>query len=276
MTKDLVREYNKSFAEREWDRLTWPEGVIEFAVTTHALGQHLPPTGRILDIGGGAGRYSIWLAERGYQVTLADLSPDLLSIARQKIAEAGVESRIESIDICDASDLSRYPARSFDAVLCMGPFYHLTEQTERDHAAAEILRVLKPGGTAFIAVMPVYSFLRRTIGLSDERIHLTQPEFTTRLLDEGVFLNSVPERFNAGYGFRPQDVVPYFESCGLATITLLADTSFAAPLANPLAQMAETDRVAYDAAMKIIIETSDDPSVFGASVHLLYIGQKQP
>src|SRR5687767_1008780 len=124
MTKDLVRQYYASFGEQEWQRLTRPEGVIEFAVTTVALQRYLPPRGRVLDLGGATGRYTIWLAQHGYRVVLADLSPELLAIARTKIAEAGVGVQVEDVVECDACDLARFETAAFDAVLCLGPFYH--------------------------------------------------------------------------------------------------------------------------------------------------------
>ncbi len=274
MRKDSVRNYYAALDESEWQRLTRPEGVIEFEVTTHALKKHLPAGGRILDIGGGPGRYSIWLAQRDYTVVLADLSPNLLDIARAKIAEAGVQSQVEEVVVCDACDLSRFAAESFDVVLCLGPFYHLVDPVDRERAATELVRVLKPRGMAFIAFMPLYTFLRRTLALKDERQHLAQPDFVARLMNEGVFLNDVPDRFNAGYGVRPQEVAPFLERHGLKTIELLADTGFAAPHAQHLAELAESDPQAYVGAMDIIISTANDPSILGASIHLLYVGQK--
>jgi S-adenosylmethionine-dependent methyltransferase len=81
--KDAVRAYYATFGEREWQRLTNPDdGAIEFALTQRLLATYLPPFGRILDLGRGPGRYTIWLVERSYQVVLADLSPELLAIAR--------------------------------------------------------------------------------------------------------------------------------------------------------------------------------------------------
>lgn len=275
MSKEFVRNYYAAFGENEWRRLTWPEGAIEFAVTLHALNKHLPQHGRILDVGGATGRYTIWLAQQGYQVVLADLSPNLLEIARDKITQAGVQSQIEDVLVCDACDLSRFSDNSFDAVLCLGPFYHLTALTDRERAASELVRVLKPNSIAFVAFMPIYTFLRRTLALKDERRHLTQPEFVARLMNEGVFLNDVPNRFNVGYGVRPQEVAPFLEKHGLTTLELLADTGFAAPQAEPLAELAESDPQAYQSVMEIIISTAADPSLLGASVHLLYVGQKK-
>lgn len=274
MSKDAVLNHYSAFGENEWHRLSWPEGAIEFAVTTHALGKHLPPKGRILDIGGGPGRYSIWLAQRGHTIVLADLSPAMLDIARGKIAQAGVGSRIEDVVACDTCDLSRFADDSFDAVLCLGPFYHLPAAADRERAAAELVRVLKWGGMAFIAFMPLYTLLCRTLALKDEQHHLAQPEFVSRLMNEGVFLNDVPNRFNAGYGVRPHEVAPFLERHGLTTVALLADTGFAASQAQRLAELAESDPAAYEAAMQIILRTADDPSLLGGSIHLLYVGQK--
>ena len=161
MSEELVRNYYAAFGENEWHRLTRPEGVIEFAVTTHALNQHLPKHGRLLDIGGGPGRYSLWLAQRGYRVVLADLSPNLLDIARAKIAEAGVQSQIEDVVTGNVCNLSRF-----------------------------------------------------------------------------------------------------------------GDDSFDAPHAAQLEELAETDPQAHHQVMELIVRTANDPSLLGASIHLLYVGQK--
>ena len=274
MNQELVRNYYAAFGEKEWDRLTWPEGAIEFAITTHALNKHLPERGRVLDIGGGPGRYSIWLAQHGYRVVLADLSPNLLDIARAKISEAGVRSQVEDVLTCDVCDLARFEDASFDALLCLGPFYHLIQPADRARAVQELVRVLKPGGIAFVAFMSIYTFLRRTLALKDEHQHLTNPEFLSRLMDEGVFLNDVAGRFSAGFGVRPQDLAPFMEQYGFKTLEVLADTGFAASLGRELQELAISDPQTYEKAMALIIDTASDPSLLGASSHLLYVGVK--
>ena len=67
---------------------------------------------------------------------------------------------------------SRYNKNSFDAVLSMGPFYHLPDPADRERAADELLRVLQPGGLAFGAFLTRYSFLQRTTAIPDERRQL--------------------------------------------------------------------------------------------------------
>src|SRR4051794_23906269 len=110
--KDAVKAYYAQF--NEWDRLDRPEGVLEFAIVTETFNRHLTSPARILDIGGGPGRYAISLAEHGHTVTLADLSPNLLKVARAKIAEADLGGRVEEIVEADACDLGQFEDSSFD------------------------------------------------------------------------------------------------------------------------------------------------------------------
>ena len=128
----------------------------EFAVTLCALDEHLPPPpAHVLDCGGGPGRYSIALAQRGYTVTLFDLSPELLAMAREKVAEAGVT--LASFEQGTATNLTRFPDDTFDAVLVMGPLYHLLDESDRRQALAEAYRVVKPGGPVFAAFIARYA-----------------------------------------------------------------------------------------------------------------------
>lgn len=139
MTSDPVRAYYASLGEREWTRLENPaDGAVEFAITCHALATHLSPASRILDIGGGPGRYTIWLAQRGHHVVLADLSAELLSLARIKTEQAGVGEMVEEIVEADACDLSHWANDSFDVLLSLGPFYHLPDAERRHRAAVEM------------------------------------------------------------------------------------------------------------------------------------------
>lgn len=275
MTKDAVRAYYASFDEREWQRLTNPDdGAVEFALTKRLLATHLPPSGRILDLGGGPGRYTIWLAERGYRVVLADISPDLLAIARTQIAAAGIGQQVEAVVEADACDLSRWPDTSFDAVLCLGPFYHLPDAADRARAAHELARVLRPGGIAAVAFMPRYALLRRTLALPDERQHLSDPDWRERLLQHGIFENDVPGRFTHGYGARPVEIEALFAQNGLAMLTLAASEGIAGGIQGEVADVLAADSSLQDIVLDIMVQTATDSSILGMASHLLYLGQR--
>jgi SAM-dependent methyltransferase len=273
--RDNVRDYYDSFGAREWERLAHKDdGAVEFAVTQRTIVRYLPASARILDIGGGPGRYSLWLAERGHRVALADLSPVLIELARNKIAASPFGPLIDDIAVIDARDLSRWADGAFDAVLALGPFYHLPEPADRDRAAAELARVLRSGGHAFVALMPRYAFLRRTLAIPDERHHLASPAFVARILTDGVFENDIPGRFTQGYGVRPAEVEPFFARHGFAMQELLAAESIVPDLQEPLAGLALSDPNSYPAVMDTLVHLAEDPSILGLASHLLYVGRK--
>jgi SAM-dependent methyltransferase len=277
MTRDAVRAYYAQLGEREWERLAHPtDGAVEYAVNCRLLAAHFPPAGRVLDLGGGPGRYTIWLAQHGYSVTLADLSPNLLAIAREQIAQAGVGDRIEAVVEVDACDLSRWADGSFAAVVCLGPFYHLPDPADRDRAARELARVLQPGGVAAVGLMPRLAFLRRTLAIADERAHLLDPAFTARLLEQGVFENDTPGRLTSGYGVVPGDVGPFFAQFGLESVVLAASEGISVGIAEALADMAAAAPELYERALNLIVQTASDPSILGMAIHLLYIGRRSP
>ncbi len=96
----------------------------------------LPP-GRALDIAGGAGRHSIWLAQRGWNVTLADVSDDGVVLARQRVTQAGVSVTFRRESAAETVAWARDGNR-FDLVLV---FLFLL----REHFA-ELPDLLAPGG----------------------------------------------------------------------------------------------------------------------------------
>jgi ubiquinone/menaquinone biosynthesis C-methylase UbiE len=271
VTED-VRAYYAGFGQREWDRLEhMPDGRIEFAVTCDALARYLPPGVRVLDLGGGPGRYTIWLAQRGHRVTLADLSPDMLAIARQRIREAGVESRVEAVIDADARDLSTWADGSFDAVVCLGPFYHLPNADDRDRAAAELRRVLAGDGVVFVALMPALAFLRRSLALPDERRHLRAPGFVERVLRDGVFVNDVPGRFTQGYRIKLEEVDPFFSRFDFEQVALLSTESLTVGLEAVLPELL-ADEALRQLVVELAIGHAGDPSILGLARHLLYVG----
>jgi S-adenosylmethionine-dependent methyltransferase len=275
MTHEPVKNYYDGYGEREWDRLKNPDdGFVEYAVTRKMLSKYLKPKSRILDIGGGPGRYAMWLAKHGHRVVLADLSPELLKIARTKIDEAGVSANVEEIIEADACDLSHWQDDSFDAVLSLGPFYHLVDADDREKALAELRRVLKPQGVAFVALIPRYSFLRHALEVPDLRHNLTQQEFVSRVLEQGVFINDIPGHFTNGYGVRPEEVPAFFKQRGFTTLTLLAAEGIVGDLQRVLFEMEQNNPPTYQTVLDVILKTADDPGILGMASHLLYIGKK--
>src|SRR5439155_18060159 len=115
----------------------------------------LPPApARIVDVGGAAGAYSLWLAERGYQVHLVDASPRLVDEARARSAKS--TTPIVSLSVADGRRLPQ-ENDSAAAVLVMGPLYHLPSAADRVASLREGSRVLATDGIAVVAAISRYA-----------------------------------------------------------------------------------------------------------------------
>jgi len=268
-----VRDYYERFGEREWGRLEQADdGAVEFALHTRFLARWLPPHGRVLDLGGGPGRYTVWLAERGHRVVLGDLSPTLLDLARRHIAAAGVEHAVEAVREMDATDLSALDHGSFDAVVALGPFYHLPKLADRQRAVQEAWRVLRPAGVLFAAVMPRYPRLLATVF---EQGAAAFPGIVRRLLDDGLYDDARPGRFTGGYMFRPQEVAPFFAAQGFDAVALLASQGILGLVQQQAAALRQRDPAAYAQLLDLAEETADDPAMLGLALHLFYVGRRR-
>src|SRR5947208_15563046 len=144
---DALRAYYERGMERE--RLSDGRGDLEFTRTTEIVRRRLPAAPAVVaDIGGGPGRYALWLASLGYQVEHRDLMP--LHVEQLTADAAGVPGIHTAVG--DVRDLD-LPDASVDAVLLLGPLYHLTHRAERVHALRECARVVRPGGPVFAAAI---------------------------------------------------------------------------------------------------------------------------
>ena len=269
-----VRRFYEISAQREWERLEHPtQGALEFAINKAWIQKFLPrPGSRILDIGGGPGRYSIWLAALGYRVTLADLSVDLLAIAREKAGEQDIQ--LEDVVEANAVDLSRFADSSFDAVLCLGPMYHLLEESDREAVAGEVFRVLKPVGHAFVAFLNHLSALRAAV---NQDIPFFTPytfDIVKRWHYDHVMDFPVAGIFSPAWVVHPRNVPPLMERNGFRTVELVSSQSVAGDVQAHLALFAERQPELYRWVINELVKLANDPTIIGSAWHLLYIGRK--
>lgn len=168
MTYDraLVSTFYDKYGEEEWQRLeATAHGRLTLALHLRFIKRHLLSRARVLDAGCGPGRFAVELARLGARVTLLDLSPGQLDIARAKVAEAGVAGQIESYLLADICDLSALPADAFDVTLCCGGSLNYPIGYERE-ALRELARVTKPDGTLLVGVMSLWGSIRHALGTS--------------------------------------------------------------------------------------------------------------
>ena len=126
-----------------------PDGRLEYLRTRELLGRLLPaPPASVLDVGGGSGVHAAWLAAGGYAVRLVDPVP-------RHVAAAGALPGVTAA-LGDARALAE-PDAGYDAVLLLGPLYHLLDRADRVRALAEARRVCRPGGLVAAATISRYA-----------------------------------------------------------------------------------------------------------------------
>src|SRR5207237_579114 len=145
---EILKHYE---SQNEAERLFQGRSRLEFTRSQELIRRYLPPPpASVLDVGGGPGVYACWLAREGYTVHLVDATPLHVEQAR-RASEAQPDYPVASVSLGDARKLE-WPDESVDAVLLMGPLYHLTERQDRLAALREAKRVLRSGGYLFAAV----------------------------------------------------------------------------------------------------------------------------
>ncbi len=267
-----VLAYYERNAQREHMRLERDDCGLEFELTTRILAAHVPAGARVLEIGGGSGRYARWLAARGCNVVLTDFSPALVSLARDYLAAT---PGIEAVQVADARDLSRWSAGEFDAVVALGPFYHLVAEEDRRRAVEEIARVLRPSGIACIALIPRHAIFRGLLADAASRARLHDPAFMASILDRGVFVNDQPGRFTGVYGVDPRDPASVLTSPDLVPVATHAVEGFVGDLQAEAADLQAHAPAAYAALLDALHARSTDRSFFGTANHLLLVAQRR-
>jgi ubiquinone/menaquinone biosynthesis C-methylase UbiE len=268
-TRRMVSYYGSA---EEASRLGTGWFQLEQARTRELILRHLPPApATIVDAGGGAGVYACWLATLGYKVHLLDPVPKHIEQAR---AAAGrqPEHLLASAEVGDARSLP-HPDSSVDAVLLLGPLYHLVEKEQRLACLREARRVLRPGGIVWGAGISHFASLLDSLthGFFDD------PDFSSVLerdLEDGQHRNPTanPLYFTDAYFHRPGELSREFLAAGFEVLGIVA-------IEGPGWLARDFDRLWNDPIQRerllaVVRKVEREPSILGATSHIMAIGRK--
>jgi ubiquinone/menaquinone biosynthesis C-methylase UbiE len=283
---DALEEVRGHYQEDvdEGARLTAGPGPLELARTQEIVRRHLPPAGpdsgdpdsgdpggralRILDVGGGTGVHAAWLADDGHRVHVVDVVPRHV----EQVQALATSQRAITAELGDARDL-RAGDTSVDAVLLLGPLYHLTERDDRVRALAEARRVVRPGGPIFVAAISRFASLLDGL----QRGFVFDPDFrriVERDLREGQHRNPDrrPHWFTTAYFHHPDELPREAEAAGLEVVEVLG-VEGAGWLAGPALDRWD-DPAVRETILFAARATESEPALRAASPHLLMVTRR--
>ena len=227
---------------------------IEFLTTVRYLDEILPNNSKVLDCCAGGGIYSYYLAEKGFKVTAADLSDDNVEIIK---ANKNCDL-LQGVYHLNVLDMSVFESESFDAVLCMGAFYHLKSKEERRQCIAECLRVLKKGGIFILAYINrnpcvLYQFWQQPKNIAMQ----------TELIKTGDN--------NLFYAVDFYEIEKVVEEFNLIKIKNIGVDGSAYPLQKKINSL---NKKQFNEFLNYHFSVCEEPSIIGNSMHGLLIAGK--
>ncbi|HEY3504668.1 MAG TPA: class I SAM-dependent methyltransferase [Actinocatenispora sp.] len=256
-----IGKYYREGGERT--RLLDGAGLLEGLRTRDVLARFLPAApARVLDVGGATGVYAGWLADAGYDVHLVDLMPEHVAVA------AGLPGVTAAVG--DARALAE-PAASADAVLLLGPLYHLLDRADRVAAWREAARTVRPGGPVIAAT------IGRFASLHDGFVQdfYADPRFlpiVERALATGEH-RPEGDWFTDAYFHRPEEPAAEARDAGLDVVTVVAVEGTLWQLGPRLGEIL-ADPARTELMLSMLRRIEAEPSLLGASSHLLTIATR--
>ena len=256
--KQILDDYYKN--DDEDSRLIKDKAhSIEFITTTKYIDKYLKPDSKILEIGAGTGRYSLYYAEKGYDVTAIDYVEHNIDILKSKITD---NMNIKAFQ-GDALNLSNIEDNTYDITLVLGPLYHLYNNKDLNKCISEAIRVTKKEGIIMLA------YITNDAVFIDWGIKHLVDGYNNDFDDTFKLKRSEEEIFAPIYVDEFLDIMKNYNVEKLHNITT-----------DGLAQVLE-DRInnlsdeEFDIWLKYHFSTCERKDLIGYGCHILYIGKKK-
>ena len=258
---ELEQYYNKFNEEK---RLNSRHGQVEFCTSMKYIHEYIPADRpkeeiRILDIGAGTGRYSVALAEEGYDVTAVELVKYNLGILKSK------KSTVKAMQ-GNALNLKKLEDETFDVTLLFGPMYHLFSYEDKLKALGEAKRVTKTGGIILVAYcmneygVIMYAFKERHIMECIEENRLTED------------FHTISEKQNLYDYVRIEDIEKLAAAAGLHRLKIISPDGPANYIRPFLNQLSEEE---FEWFVQYHMATCERQDLIGAGAHTVDILRKE-
>jgi ubiquinone/menaquinone biosynthesis C-methylase UbiE len=270
LPSEVLRFYNQG---QEVERLQKGIGPLEMARTQELILRYMPaPPAVVLDVGGGPGVYSAWLAQAGHEVHLIDAVPLHVEQAKE-VSDSQPAYPIASCQVGDARRLD-YSDACADAVLLHGPLYHLTARSDRLTALGEVRRVLRPGG--LLLAFGITRYASTLVGLAKwwlddaDYLHMCKRELCDGQHRQPA---SWPSLFTMAFFHHPHELKEELEDAGLIHEETLAVQG--PGWIVPQFEERWEDERQREILLEVLRWMEKEPVMLGISPHLLAVARKR-
>jgi SAM-dependent methyltransferase len=261
---EIDRRVTRRYESTDEDARLWLPGKGDLVRlrTWDIFERFLPPSGRVIDVGGGPGTHAAHLAAEGYDVTLVDPVPGHVELATKRAGDGSAPSFEARLGV--ASDLPADDG-SVDAVLLLGPLYHLVDRADRLGALAEARRVLRPGGRVLAEVICRHALVIDATLKDRLDSPTTWSDFECNI-DTGLSQDpaNVADGSFWAYFHRPDELRRELMDAGLDDIELVAVEGYAWLLGDLETRMAHHEQL-----LRAVRLTESEPSMLGCSAHVI-------
>ena len=258
-----VREYYNQNSLNEWERL---QGFhFEFEITKVMLNKY-GKFGKVLDIGGGPGRYSLYLSSLGFDVTLVDLSENNVKFALSKAQEMGLSLKAY---VADARDLSSLNLGEYDTILLMGPLYHLFEELDREKCVFQAKKHLKKDGVLFASFIMIQGGFNFYLDTKPEALFDDQCyDSTLKAISENKSWCGLA--FTDACFMDTHEIEPFFTKLGMKKISIFGQEGITGVR---LSYLEKADEKVRDAYLKLSLCICERDDYYAYNCHLVYVGK---
>lgn len=258
--KEILKKFYNEACDED-TRLDPKHRQLEFLTTDRYIKKYLKPNCRILEVGAGTGKYSLYYAEQGYKVNSIEYVQHNLDILKSKITD--------KMDIVaeqgDAIDLSRFEDNTFDIVLVLGPLYHLYTLEEVNKCISETKRVCKNDGIMMFAYLPNDSIM---ISWALLKGHL-KSGYDNKQFDENFKMISEPSEIMRA--FYIDEIESIMDLNGIEKINNISTSGVVPHFRNIIDNLSDEE---FEIWKNYHYSSCERKEVQGYSTHMLYIGKK--